>query len=82
MTSTRLAGEILDRDFLAIRHAILNIAAGLDRVGDGRAVDSVAGDPRLERIHEALKVLAEGETGRAERVQMLFSRAYESNWRS
>lgn len=68
----------LDREFLEVRARILEIAAALDRIerGDG----SVDGDARMERIRRGLEALAVPGTDRAERVQVAFSLAYESDW--
>jgi hypothetical protein len=70
--------EILEREFLPTRAKILEIAATLDRIA--RAGDDM-NDPRLGRIREAVKLLLEPGDDRAERVQLLFSRLYEENWR-
>ncbi len=72
------APAVLDREFLQIRAKILELAASFDRFdrGDG----SVDDDPRLRRIQEALDVLRESKTDRAEQIQLVFSRAYEDDW--
>jgi len=66
------AATTLQREFLHIRARILELAADLDRLDRG------AGDPgdpaRLDQIARALAVLSESGPGRAERVQMIFSR--------
>jgi hypothetical protein len=74
------APEVLQREFLEIRARLLQVAASLDRLG--RAEGSVADDPRLAKIHEALAILADGQPDRAERIQLLFSRAYDSQWQA
>jgi len=74
------APEVLQREFLEIRARLLQVAASLDRLG--RAEGSVASDPRLAKIHEALAILADDETDRAERIQLTFSRAYDSQWQA
>jgi hypothetical protein len=74
------AGEVLDREFLETRARLLQIAASLDRLS--RAEGSVDGDPRLAKIQEALAILAEQQGDRAERIQLVFSRAYDANWKS
>ena len=76
----RPAQAVLDRDFLSLRHHVLNVAAALDRIGRGEEAEQVQGDPRMVRIQEALAVLAEPDAGRAERVQMVFSRGYDPKW--
>ena len=79
MSPTLTAPEILDREFLEIRAKILELAAAFDRLD--RADDSVAGDPRISLIREALDLLNADDADRAERVQLVFSRSYESDWR-
>lgn len=77
----RTAAEVLDRDFLALRHRILDVAAALDRIDRGVSRGAVEDDPRMGSIRSALAVLGESETGRVERVQMVFSRPYDPGWR-
>ena len=72
--------ELFDREFLALRAKILDIAATLDRLD--RSPGSLAGDPRVEQVREAFAVLAGHESDRAERVQLVFSRPYDPNWKS
>ena len=74
------APDVLDREFLEIRAKLLEVAASFDRIdrGDG----SVEGDPRLALYREALEVLLSDAPARAERIQMIFSRQYEKEWRS
>lgn len=74
------APEVLEREFLEIRARLLHIAAALDRLD--RAEGTVAGDPRLEKIRRSLAVLSADEDGRAEKIQMLFSRSYDANWKA
>ncbi len=75
------ATELLDREFLEVRHRIIDVAAALDRWG--RAEDAVAieSDSRVHNIRKAIQLLAEPAESRAAAVQMLFSDAYEENWR-
>ncbi len=74
------ASELLDREFLGLRARLIEIAATLDRID--RAEGDVADDARLETIRESLKVLANGDDGRAERLQLLFSLPYNENWQT
>ncbi len=81
MSSTPIpldAPEVLNREFLEIRARLLQIAASLDRLD--RASGSITGDPRLERINRALAVLCGDKADRAEEIQLIFSRPYDSNW--
>jgi hypothetical protein len=74
------APEVLDREFLEIRARLLHIAASLDRLD--RAEGTVADDPRLDKIRQAVAILAGDDAARAERIQLLFSRPYDPRWRS
>jgi hypothetical protein len=74
------APEVLNREFLEVRARLLHLAASLDRLD--RAAGDVAGDPRLEKIRTALGILEGADSDRAERIQLLFSRPYESQWRT
>jgi hypothetical protein len=71
MPALASAAETLDREFLTIRSRLLNLAAALDRLD--RADGDVAGDPRLQRIHRALAILASPDANRAEQIQMAMS---------
>ncbi len=79
MPTAMPAAEVLDREFLEIRAKILEIAASLDRLDRGEG--SVEDDPRRAQIADGIEILREGESGRAQRVQLLFSLPYESQWR-
>jgi hypothetical protein len=69
----RNANETLDQYFLEMRWRCLSLAADLDRVeratGGGPLLDS---DPRLQKLREALGLLASARGNRAEQVQLLF----------
>lgn len=71
--------EALDREFPHIRAKLLELAAALDRID--RAAGEVEADPRLGRVQQALEVLSGGEPDRAERIQLVFSLAYDERWR-
>ena len=77
--SAMTAPQILDREFLEIRARVLELAACMDRLD--RAEGQVDGDPRISLLREAVDVLQSDERQRAERVQLIFSRTYEENWR-
>jgi hypothetical protein len=72
------APEVLNREFLEIRCKILDLAAAFDRLD--RADGSIADDPRVARLHEALTAVLDPQPERAEQVQMIFSRAYDDQW--
>ena len=72
------APAVLDRYYLETRCQLLELAATLDRLDvaiQRDADESVAGDPRLERLRTTLDMLADREAtpDRAERLLRLFS---------
>ena len=73
------ARDVLDREFLEVRAKLLELAASFDRLdrGDG----DVRGDRRMELIRQGLDILRRDDGGRAEAIQLLFSREYEEEWR-
>lgn len=70
------AKKALDAHYLEARSKILDLAAILDRIDRGGGVE----DSRLARLRQALDLLGEGEEGRAERIQHLFSLEYDASW--
>ena len=70
---------MLDREFLNIRSRLLDIASSVDRVyrGDESALKN---DPAVEKIKEAIFVLQDSAPDRAERIQIIFSDAYDAEW--
>jgi hypothetical protein len=70
----------LDQFYLEARSKLLDLAAILDRLDRGEEATAAAADPRVERIRQALLTLLEQGTGRAERVQRLFSLDYDPSW--
>jgi hypothetical protein len=74
------AGKALDAYFLEARCKILDVAAILDRIDRGPGAGSVAGDARLARIRAALEMLMDDASGRAERIQQIFSLDYDPKW--
>jgi hypothetical protein len=79
MPSPLKAEEILNREFLEIRAKLLQLAAHFDRI------ERAEGDVNLDRlapIRRALEVLSSMDVGprRAEMLQMIFSREYDSGW--
>ncbi len=63
----------LTASFSRFAARLLQLAASLDRLD--RAEGTVEGDVRLEKIREALAILASPDADRAEKIQLLFSRA-------
>ena len=74
------APKVLDNFFLEARAKLLDLAAILDRIGRGKDGGTLGDDPRLERVRKALEVLHDQSGGRAERIQQIFSREYDSAW--
>lgn len=74
------ASRVLDNSFLEVRSKLLDLAAILDRIGRGVDAAGVDQDPRLVNIRRALEVLLDPSGGRAERIQQIFSLAYDANW--
>jgi hypothetical protein len=70
----RSAKQTLDEQFLEMRWRCLSLAADLDRVqnapGGG---DLLKNDARLIQLKQALALLGESHSNRAEKVQLLFS---------
>lgn len=79
MTSPLSASAVLEREFLAMRAKVLELAASLDRIqrsaGDGPT------DPRWKKLEDGVRILLEEAEGRAERVQLHFSKEYSELWR-
>ncbi|BBO33529.1 hypothetical protein [Lacipirellula parvula] len=80
MTGERTRDAVLEQEFLPLRAKILEIAAGLDRLD--RAVPAGDDGGRRERLEKAIQLLLAEDPSRAARVQLLFSRDYDEQWRS
>lgn len=80
MTAPTHALEVLNREFLSLREKLIELAAGLDRIG---RAGGVCDDPRVDQIRRCLELLAQPrETAdRAEQVQLIFSLPYDPHWR-
>jgi hypothetical protein len=74
------AAKALDAYFFEARCRLLDLAGILDRIGRGKDAGAVGADPRLASIRKALEVLQDESGGRAERIQQIFSLAYDPNW--
>jgi hypothetical protein len=72
------ANTVLDREFLKTRAKILEIGAILDRID--RAEGDVGPDRRRDLLRQGVEILLDDESGRAERIQMLFSLPYREKW--
>ncbi|MFO0944992.1 MAG: hypothetical protein U1D30_03460 [Planctomycetota bacterium] len=73
---TRGFGPILSRD----PRKLLEIGASLDRMDRAGGAERTANDPRRVKIEEALRLLQNPSSGRAEAIQRLFSRGYDPSW--
>jgi hypothetical protein len=76
-----MAAQALDSYFLEVRSKLLDLAAALDRFNRGKGAEGIEQDPRMEKIHQALDVLQGQSSGRAERVQRIFSLEYDPTWK-
>jgi hypothetical protein len=79
MTIARNANEVFDQEFLQLRAKLLEVGAALDRID--RAAGAVDSDSRRMQLQAAIHVLLRPEDDRAEQIQLVFSRAFEDNWR-
>jgi hypothetical protein len=70
---------ILEQEFPLLRAKLLEIAAALDRLD--RSDSPGVAEPRRKKILAALDVLRAADSDRAEKVQLIFSRQYEGDWR-
>ena len=75
----RTAREVLDQEFLQIRAKILEVAAFFDRLSEADASD--VNQQQLELLQSGCRILDDGDMDKAARLQLLFSRDYESDWR-
>jgi hypothetical protein len=80
MTPPLEAPELLNNEFLEIRARLLQVAAALDRLD--RAEGDVSRDKRRADLDKAIRVLLESGQGRAEKLQRVFSLAYDQDWMS
>jgi hypothetical protein len=62
------SNKLSEDTFLEMRWRCLSLAADLDR-----ADRAGASDPRLAKLREAIGVLLESKSNRAERVQLIFT---------
>jgi hypothetical protein len=80
MLGERTRDAVLEQEFLPLRAKILEIAAGLDRLD--RAAPTGDDGGRRERLEKAIQLLLADDATRAAKVQLLFSRDYEADWRT
>ncbi|MGB1814004.1 MAG: hypothetical protein ACPHJ3_01525 [Rubripirellula sp.] len=80
----RAASQILTESFLEVRAKLLEVAATLDRIDRSlEAGEPLPGEAQAQRkqLDSAVEILLSDGSDRAERLQQLFSRQYESDWR-
>lgn len=78
----RTSQQILEQEFLQARAKLLEVAAFFDRLQSAPAAEFSPTDrARLEQLMAAVRLLEEDQSDKAARLQMLFSRQYESDWR-
>ena len=78
------ADEIFEHSFLEVRAKLLEVAAVLDRVDRAEeehgSLRGTANQLR-SKTDDAVRILLSEGPDRARRLQQLFSREYESDWR-
>ncbi len=82
--SARSADAVLNESFLEVRAKLLEVAATLDRIDRASASGKPLSDAmqaQRNRLDEAIEILHEDNVGRAEKLQKLFSREYQPDWR-
>lgn len=76
MPTVQTAQQVLDRHYLELRCALLDLAAALDRVERSDGAEAAIQDPRFALIEKGISVLLERGRDRAETIQMLCSDPY------
>lgn len=80
MATIQSATEVLDRHYLEIRCALLDIASAMDRLSRSDAADVALADPRFKQLQQAIEIVASPGVDRAERLQIHFSDPYQPGW--
>ena len=83
MSNVRDGDAIVAESFLDVRAKLLEVPATLDRIDRGCKVAALSQSASSQRelLGEATKILLSQGPDRAERLQQLFSRRYDSDWR-
>lgn len=79
MTKTRSTNDVFEQEFLPIRAKLLEVAASLDRLG--RASGTLEAEAKRRQLQAAIQVLLHPGDDRAEQIQLIFSRAFEEDWK-
>lgn len=84
----RNAEQVVEQEFLQIRAKILEIAAFFDRLAAdsvdealSESVVSGLSEERLKLLRAGCELLLDSDGDKAARVQLLFSRKYDEQWR-
>ena len=83
MTNVRNGDQVVAESFLEVRAKLLEVAATLDRI-DRASETATLDEPaktKRELLIEATKILLSDDRNRAEQLQQLFSRTYDTDWR-
>ncbi len=79
----RNAEQVVEQEFLQVRAKLLEIAAFLDRLDpDSTKGVSSASAERLKLLHAGCELLLDSDSDKAARLQLLFSRKYDDQWRN
>jgi hypothetical protein len=80
----RAADQILDESFLEVRAKLLEVAATLDRIDRGAEQQRLSppAEQRRHKIQAAIQICLSDDADRATRLQRLFSRDYDGDWRT
>ncbi len=81
MPDRQTASEVFDREFLEIRHRLLDVASALDRINRSADASSLQSDQRMDQIAQAARIITDGKADQASRLQMVFSDEYDEQWR-
>jgi hypothetical protein len=89
MPTSLTAAKLLDREFLSIRSKLIDLAASLDRIqgtvpifASAKMGLSPLPDTRIDKIAEAVRILAGQTPNRTEQIQILFSLPYDEHWQT
>ena len=72
------SNEVLNREFLAMRAKILELAASLDRI---ERAEGDCDEAKMKLLREGIDIIAGDSGEKAVAIQMLFSRGYQDGWR-
>jgi len=78
MSSKLTAPELFENEFLVLRCKVIEIAAMLDRLEN--ADGTIQNDARMAHVREAIQLLLDKDSDRAEEIQLIFSDHYDEKW--